>query len=244
MSDMVSDLENGIITALILVVGVLMFFMGVRNSLFVAVAIPLSFLLGILVLWIVGITLNMVVLFSLILVLGMLVDNAIVIVENVYRHGEEGAPMRQAAIEGTAEVAMAVAASTATTVAVFIPLIFWTGIMGEFMGYMPKTVVTVLVSSLVVAVAVLPVLTARLMKVKAKKTSATPTNPESNDRSGTSSQVSSKFLKKYQDLLAFAIRHRYLSFGVGLLTLVGSFVAYGALNHGTEFFLKQNRTGR
>lgn len=224
VADMVADLENGIITALILVVGVLMFFMGVRNSLFVAVSIPLSFLLGILVLYLVGITLNMVVLFSLILVLGMLVDNAIVIVENVYRHAEEGKPLRQAAIEGTREVAIAVAASTATTVAVFLPLIFWTGLMGQFMGYMPKTVVTVLVASLVVSLTVLPVLTAKLMKVKQAA------RPEAaGARSG-------RMMSLYRDILAASINHRYLALTSGLVLLVVSFMAYAALNHGTEFF--------
>ncbi len=169
IADIVADLENGILTALILVVGVIMCFMGVRSSLFVALAIPLSFLLGILVIAFAGITLNMVVLFSLILVLGMLVDNAIVIVENIYRHAEMGKKMPQAAIEGAREVATAVAASTVTTVAAFLPLVFWTGIMGKFMGYMPKTVVIVLIASLVVAVAVLPVATSKLLRVRARR---------------------------------------------------------------------------
>ncbi len=229
VGNMVADLENGIITALILVVGVIMFFMGIRNSLFVAVAIPLSFLLGVLTLYLLDITLNMVVLFSLILVLGMLVDNAIVIVENVYRHAEMGKPMRQAAIDGTSEVAMAVAASTATTVAVFIPLIFWTGVMGEFMGYMPKTVVIVLIASLVVAVAVLPVLTARLMKVRVRE-------PKVGDDAPVVAAKLSPVMRFYSKALGFAISHRYLSMGVGFATLIVTFVAYSALNHGTEFF--------
>ncbi len=229
VGNMVADLENGIIIALILVVGVIMFFMGIRNSLFVAVAIPLSFLLGILTLYLLDITLNMVVLFSLILVLGMLVDNAIVIVENVYRHGEMGKPMRQAAIDGTSEVAMAVAASTATTVAVFIPLIFWTGVMGEFMGYMPKTVVIVLIASLVVAIAVLPVLTAKLMKVSVRK-------PTVGDDAPVVAAKLSPVMRGYSKVLNFAISHRYISLAAGFATLIVTFVAYGALNHGTEFF--------
>ncbi len=228
VGNIVADLENGIITALILVVGVIMFFMGIRNSLFVAVAIPLSFLLGILTLYLLDITLNMVVLFSLILVLGMLVDNAIVIVENVYRHAEMGKPMRQAAIDGTSEVAMAVAASTATTVAVFLPLIFWTGVMGEFMGYMPKTVVIVLIASLVVAVAVLPVLTSKLMKVK-----RTAPREATDDTDGPKL---SPIMRGYSKVLRVAIEHRYISMGLGVAVLIGSFVAYGSLNHGTEFF--------
>ena len=224
VTDMVSDLENGIITALILVVGVILFFMGVRNSLFVAIAIPLSFLLGIITIAFLGITLNMIVLFSLILVLGMLVDNAIVIVENVYRHAEMGKPMRAAAIDGSKEVAGAVAASTATTVAAFLPLVFWTGIMGEFMGYLPKTVVIVLLASLVVAVTVLPVVTAKYMKLRVK------------NGSKVTSFENSPVVVRYRKLLELSIEHRYLSAGLGFILLVGSFFAYGALNHGTEFF--------
>ena len=222
--DMVNDLENGIITALLLVVGVIMFFMGVRNSLFVAIAIPLSLLGSMLVVSQLGMTLNMMVLFSLILALGMLVDNAIVIVENIYRHHEEGKPLREAAIEGTQEVAGAVAASTATTVAAFLPLLFWTGLMGQFMGYMPKTVVIVLIASLVVAITVLPVATSRLMKVSGQATAKGATRPQG------------RLMRAYQRVLEGSIKHRYLSAGLGLATLIGTFAAYGELNHGTEFF--------
>ncbi|MCG8557445.1 MAG: efflux RND transporter permease subunit [Proteobacteria bacterium] len=222
--DMVSDLENGIITALLLVVSVIMFFMGARNSLFVALAIPLSFLTGIMVISLFGMTLNMIVLFSLILALGMLVDNAIVIVENVYRHAEEGKPLRQAAVEGTREVAMAVAASTATTVAAFAPLVFWTGIMGQFMGYMPKTVVIVLTASLLVAVGVLPVASSRLMRAKRQKLAQ-----DGSVRRGP-------IMRAYRVLLEGSIRHRYLTAALGTAVLFGSFAAYAQLNHGTEFF--------
>ncbi|TPV94370.1 MAG: efflux RND transporter permease subunit [Myxococcales bacterium FL481] len=223
--DMVSDLENGIITALLLVVSVIMFFMGVRNSLFVAIAIPLSFLLGIMMLSWVGTTLNMIVLFSLILALGMLVDNAIVIVENVYRHLEEGKSKLDAAVVGTREVAMAVTASTATTVAAFAPLLWWTGLMGEFMGYLPLTVILVLVASLVVAIAVLPVITSGLVKLG--RTSGL--DEDGNIRRGL-------ILRSYRRLLEGSIRFRYLSAGIGVATLIGSFMAYGEMNHGTEFF--------
>lgn len=169
---MVAELENSIITALILVVGVLLLFMGVRNSLFVAAAIPLSMLGSFVVLHLLGFTLNTVVLFSLILALGMLVDNAIVVVENIYRHLEEGVPRERAAVIGTEEVAIAVSASTATTVAAFFPMVFWTGIMGQFMGYLPKTVIVVLTASLVVAVLVLPPFAGWLMAERSASSKA------------------------------------------------------------------------
>jgi multidrug efflux pump len=219
--DMVSDLENNILSALILVVGVIMFVMGARNSLFIALTIPLSMLLSFIVIWALGMTLNMIVLFSLILALGMLVDNGIVIVENIYRHAEMGKDLVQASIDGTREVAVAVTASTLTTVAAFVPLIFWGGIMGQFMGYLPKVVVIVLLSSLVAAIIVMPVFTSRFMKVKVRSQKARAVSP---------------FLERYRRVLVWSLRHRYVTFGIGIAALVGTFIAYGALNHGTEFF--------
>jgi len=237
--DMVSELENNIITALILVVAVILFFMGVRNSLFVAVAIPLSMLASFLVIQAIGFTLNMVVLFSLILALGMLVDNAIVVVENIYRHMEEGYPIVEASVLGTREVAMAVAASTATTVAAFFPLVFWTGIMGEFMGYLPKTLITVLLASLMVAVCILPVATSRLMKVK-RGDDAPPEAAPPGALDGPGSAEAKLFqhpiMQRYKRLLQWSIDHRYRSAFAGFAALVGTFIVYGAFNHGTEFF--------
>jgi multidrug efflux pump len=221
--DMVLDLENNIISALILVVGVLLFFMGVRNSLFVAIAIPLSMLLGMIAIWAFGMTLNFVVLFSLILALGMLVDNAIVLVENIYRHAEEGKDLITASIDGTKEIAGAVTASTLTTVVAFLPLVFWTGIMGQFMGFLPKTVIIVLTASLIIAVVALPVLTGLLMKAKPKREVA-----ESRGEGG--------LLGVYRAILEWSIRRRYISAAMVTAALIGTFMAYGALNHGTEFF--------
>jgi multidrug efflux pump len=221
IEDMVNELENGVLTALILVVAVILFFMGARNSLFVAVSIPLSMLLAMLFIWAFGMTLNMIVLFALILALGMLVDNAIVLVENIYRHVELGKDLRTAAVEGTREVAGAVTASTATTVAAFAPLVFWTGIMGQFMGFMPKTVIIVLLCSLVVAIGVLPALTSMAMKPPARP----------RDKA-----VDSPVMRTYRGVLGWSIRHRYISALLGAVTFVGTLVAYAFLNHGTEFF--------
>ncbi|NNF33169.1 MAG: efflux RND transporter permease subunit [Saprospiraceae bacterium] len=161
----VNNLENSIISGVILVVIVLLFFLGLRNSLFVGLAIPLSMLMGILFLSITGATMNIVVLFSLILALGLLVDNAIVVVENIYRYMQNGYSGIDAAKYGAGEVAWPIIASTATTLAAFIPLAFWPGLMGEFMLYMPLTLIIVLSSSLFVALVINPVFTSRLMKV-------------------------------------------------------------------------------
>ena len=169
--NMVNNLENSIIMGVLLVVGVLVFFLGVRNSLFVGIAIPLSMLMGIAILNFSGTTLNMMVLFSLILALGMLVDNGIVIVENIYRIYSEGKDRDTASKQGTGEVATAIIASTATTVAAFVPLIFWQSLMGEFMKYLPITLIIVLSSSLFVALVVNPVLTSDWIKIGNKEKS-------------------------------------------------------------------------
>jgi len=163
---MVNNLENSIIMGVLLVVGVLVFFLGLRNSLFVGIAIPLSMLMGIALLNFGGNTLNMMVLFSLILALGMLVDNGIVVVENIYRlRSDKGKSAERASKEGVGEVASAIIASTATTLAAFVPLLFWKDLMGEFMKFLPITLIIVLASSLFVALVVNPVLTADHMRV-------------------------------------------------------------------------------
>lgn len=162
----VNDLENSIIFGVILVVLVLMFFLGFRNALFVGIAIPLSMFISFLVLNSLGITLNLMVLFALILALGMLVDNGIVVVENIYRLMQEGKSAVRAAKEGVGEVAWPIITSTATTLAAFMPLAFWDDIIGEFMKYLPITLIIVLSSSLFVALVVNPVLTSLYMKVQ------------------------------------------------------------------------------
>ncbi|MEJ2237382.1 MAG: efflux RND transporter permease subunit [Gemmatimonadales bacterium] len=169
---MVSSLENNIISGLILVVGVLLFFLGVRTASFVGVAIPLSMLMSFSIMQLIGFSLNMVVLFSLILALGMLVDNGIVVVENIYRFRERGYDRVAAAKLGTGEVAIPIVASTATTLAAFAPMAFWPGIIGEFMSYLPITLIITLSSSLFVALVINPVLCSLMLN-----TEDAPPNP-------------------------------------------------------------------
>ncbi|MCY3942940.1 MAG: efflux RND transporter permease subunit, partial [Gemmatimonadetes bacterium] len=158
IGDMVSSLQNNIISGLILIVGVLLFVLGLRTSIFVAISIPTSMFLTFVLLRVLGVSMNMVVLFSLILALGMLVDNAIVIVENIYRFVEEGWDRRTAARKATGEVAVPVVAATATTLAAFTPLLFWPGLAGQFMRYLPLTLIVTLSSSLFVALVIVPTL--------------------------------------------------------------------------------------
>ncbi|MEY2905029.1 MAG: hypothetical protein RJA52_1045, partial [Bacteroidota bacterium] len=161
----VSNLENSIISGVILVVLILLFFLGVRNSLFVGLAIPLSMLMGILFLYLSGVTMNIVVLFGLILALGLLVDNAIVVIENIYRYMQDGYSAWDASRYGAGEVAVPIIVSTMTTLAAFIPLAFWPGLIGDFMQYLPITLIIVLTSSLFVALVINPVFTSKYMKV-------------------------------------------------------------------------------
>lgn len=226
INSMVKELENNIISGLILVVLVIVVGMGLRNSLLVGVAIPLSMLISFLVLSLLDITLNMIVLFSLILALGMLVDNAIVIVENIYRHAGMGKDKIRAAMEGTGEVAWPVLTSTLTTVAAFAPVMFWPGIMGEFMGYLPRTLIITLLASLFVALVITPVLAAAFIKPEQKLA------PEE----GRQSTRGARWRARYERALRSAIAHRWRTVAVGAVMFIGTLVVFGLSNLGVEFF--------
>ena len=165
----VDDLVNNIIFGVILVVIVLMFFLGFKNAIFVGFAIPMSMFMSLMILGVLGYTLNTMVLFGLIMGLGMLVDNGIVVVENVYRlMDEEGMSRIDAAKKGIGEIAFPIIISTATTVAAFIPLGLWPGIMGQFMVILPITLSIVLGSSLFVAIFFNSVLVSQFMSTEDK----------------------------------------------------------------------------
>ncbi len=163
---LVSDLENNIITGLLLVILVVCLVMGLRNAILVSLSIPLSMLLGFTLLRAYGFSLNMVVLFSLTLALGMLVDNGIVIIENIYRFMQQGVDRTEAAMRATGEVAFPVIGSALTTIAAFTPLLWWSGIMGDFMFYLPATVITLLASCLFVALVINPAVASAVMRVR------------------------------------------------------------------------------
>ena len=223
--DMVSELENNILSGLILVIAVLFIFLGFTNSFFIGTAIPFSMLISFAILRALGITLNMVVLFSLILALGMLVDNAIVIVENIFRYRVRGKGPIEAAREATHQVSGAVIASTLTTICAFGPLIFWPGIMGEFMKFLPITVVVTLLASLLVALVFNPVLCARFMKV--------PKGAGTSKRPGDRLLAAS--LRGYEPLLRWSLNHRALTLGGMFTVLIVVFALFGVFNAGVEF---------
>ncbi len=167
-SDMIkkqlSNLENSIIMGVIFVLLVLYFFLGIRNALFVGLAIPTSMFMSFMILSLMDYRINMIVLFSLILALGMLVDNAIVVVENIYRFIDRGYTRFEAAKKAVGEIAWPIISSTATTLAAFFPLIFWESLMGEFMKYLPVTLIIVLTSSLFVALVIIPVVSSTYIR--------------------------------------------------------------------------------
>ena len=224
---MVADLENGIGTSLVLVLLVIFVGLGARNALLVSAAIPFSMLMAIMILSGAGETLNMMVLFSLILALGMLVDNAIVIVENIYRHYSMGLSRARAAIVGTSEVAWPVITSTATTVGAFFPLVFWPGIMGQFMSFLPKTVIIVLLCSLFVALVINPTLAALVMKLKPGAENSV--DPESH-------RPSYWLVRQYRKALEFMIDRPGWTLTTAMVLLLLTLALYGTFGAGTEFF--------
>jgi multidrug efflux pump len=167
--DLISDLENSIISGMLFVVLVLVFFLGVRNALLVGTAVPLSIFVGFIVLFTLGYSANFIILFSLIIALGLLVDNSIVVVENIYRYREMGYERFEAAKLATDEVGYALIAATSTLLAAFVPMTFWPGIIGQFMGYLPMTLIIVLLCSLFVALVLYPVLTAYLVRLDSEE---------------------------------------------------------------------------
>lgn len=219
---MIKELENNVITGFLLVIIVLFIFMGFRNSLFVAIAIPFSMLIAFAAMGAMGFSLNMIVLFSLVLAVGMLVDNAIVMVENIYRHRTEGLSRIEAARTGAAEVAWPVITSTLTTCAAFSPLLFWPGIMGQFMGFLPRTLIITLFASLFVAIVINPAICSFLI----------------GGKRGIKKEKEHKhaFTAGYEKLLRGALNHRVPVMLFGLLFLVLTIQFYGRFGAGVELF--------
>ena len=238
---MVADLENNILSGLILVVVVLLFALGLRNAVLVGMAIPFSMLLSFMILYALDITLNMVVLFSLTLALGMLVDNAIVIVENIYRYMEQGVGRIDAAMRATGEVAWPVIGSTITTLAAFFPMIFWPGIMGEFMKYLPITLIVTLSASLFVALVINPALTAFFMRVKTAKAAAGLSAEQIASAGEAPAPLTGRIKQGYAAVLKGALNHRIAVILISFALLVVLFqiwlLAVG-LEKPVEFFPK------
>ncbi len=217
--NMVADLENNIFSALVLVTAVLLLFLGWRPSSIVAMIIPLSMLITFFLVQMLDYTLNMIVLFSLVLVLGMLVDNAIVIVENIFRHLQLGYSRAEAAILGARQVAWPVTTSTFTTVCAFLPLMFWPGVMGDFMKYLPITLTLGLLASLFVGLVFNPT----ICSVWAGRPSA----PR---------QTNHWIIRGYSRLLHAGLNNPGLTLFLAFCLLVALATLYGKIGKGVEFF--------
>lgn len=219
VEEMLDELLNNVLTAVVMVLVVILAAMGVRSALMVGLTIPGAFLTGILLIWSLGYTLNIVVLFSLILVAGMLVDGAIVVSELADRHLREGQAPREAWINAAARMSWPVIASTATTLAVFVPLLFWPGMVGEFMKYLPATVILCLLASLAMALVFLPTLGGVF-----------------GARSAPEVARVSTLGRLYRALLARLLAWPGLTLLFALLLLALIYTAYARFNHGVEFF--------
>jgi len=235
----VHELENGVITGMLLVVIVLFLFLGFRIASLTATSIPLSFLISFIVLNAMGVTLNMVVLFTLILVLGIIVDDAIVVMENIYRlQDQEGYSPHDAALEGPREVAFPVSVATLTIISSFFPLLFFPGIVGEFMRYLPITLIVCLFSSLFVAMVISPVQGAVFINVKKQRErdAKKKFRPVSRFVEKFDEKFFSTMISSYEKTLRLCLKHRFISIGTTVALLIVSFIVYGMFNNGVEFF--------
>jgi multidrug efflux pump len=233
--DMLMELQNSIISAVILVMIVIIATLGVRSSLLVGIAIPGSFLMGILALALLKMTLNGVVLFSLILSVGMLVDGAIIVVEYADRKMMEGIPKLDAYRQAAKRMAWPVISSTATIIVVFMPLLFWPGVMGQFMKYLPITLIATLSASLVMALLFVPALGSLFGAVTAQDLQAIKAIVASED--GPLSEIKG-FTGKYISLLSDFLNYPLKILGIAFLILVAVIASYIKWGHGVEFFPK------
>ncbi|SDN61553.1 efflux RND transporter permease subunit [Vreelandella arcis] len=225
VENMLSELLNNVVTAVVLVLIVVVAVMGWRMALLVGLTIPGAFLTGILLIWAFGFTLNIVVLFGLILVAGMLVDGAIVVSELADRHLHEGQTPHQAWLNAATRMSWPVIASTATTLAVFLPLLFWPGVVGQFMKYLPATVILCLLASLAMALVFLPTLGRLFTRTShSAPASAGPINE------------STALGRGYRRVLGRLLQHPAWVLLFALLLIALLYTGYARFNHGVDFF--------
>jgi multidrug efflux pump len=225
--DMLKDLQNNVLSAVLLVSIVILAVLGIHTAILVAIAIPGSFLLGILALDQMDLTMNIVVLFSLILASGMLIDGAIIVTEFADRKMSEGMPRSEAYAMAAKRMFWPIIGATATTLAVFLPLLFWPGIVGEFMKYMPITIIATLSASLVMALIFMPTLGAIFGKPRLVAMANHDTAPLHTIKG---------FTGLYVRILGVLIRYPLIILLLALILLIGVNVAYVKYGKGVEFF--------
>jgi multidrug efflux pump len=239
---MLGDLQNSVATGVLLVAVVILFALGFRASLFIGIAIPASFLAGVLGLQLAGLTVNIVVLFSLILAVGMLVDDAIIVSEFAERRMAEGMPPREAYSLAAKRMSGPVIAATATRIAAFSPLLFWPGVVGQFMKYLPITLIATLSASLAVALFFTPTLGALLGKAPraGARTLRSPRWPLASLASAAAVPHDDRAGDRgpYMRTVRLALRYPGTTLALAALLLFAVQVAYGKFGHGVEFFPK------
>ena len=223
---MLSDLQNNVTSAILLVMVIIIAALGLRSAGLVGIAIPGSFLLGILALSNLGLTMNIVVLFSLILAVGMLVDGAIVVTELADRNMANGMDRRRAYIEAAHRMSWPIIASTATTLAAFMPLVFWPGIVGEFMKFLPITLIATLSASLLMALIFIPSLGGVIGKTVSRRA------PDPTENAIASGRVSGAYVTVMSRLLRHPLKILLVAAG----TLVGVQTYYATHGNGVSFF--------
>ena len=235
---MVSELMGNILTAMLLVLALVVATLGIRSGLLVGFGIPFCLLGSMIIVNIMGFSFNFMVMFGLLLSLGMLIDGAIVVVEFANTKIVQGVLVKDAYLQSIRRMAVPVLASTGTTLAAFLPMLFWPGVSGNFMMYLPVTVFSVLAWSLIYALIFAPTLGVSLATIGAKNTTkeAAPSKPVST--------VFTPLLNKYLKLLRLAIAKPLATAALSLLFLVGIFYGYGKFGAGLEFFTEtENRFG-
>jgi len=231
--NMLTDLQNNVLAAVILVMIMVIAALGIRSAGLVGLAIPGSFLTGILVISTLGLTMNIVVLFSLILAVGMLVDGAIVVVEFADRRMAEGINRREAYAQAAKRMAWPITASTATTLAAFMPLLFWPGVVGEFMKFLPITLIATLTASLVMALIFVPTVGSYVGR-------AGSTSPEvlaalAAGEHGDLNAISGA-TGRYVRMLTAVVRHPFKVLVAAVALLIGVQTYYAVNGNGVEFF--------
>ena len=235
---MVSELMGNILTAMLLVLALVVATLGIRSGLLVGFGIPFCLLGSMIIVNMMGFSFNFMVMFGLLLSLGMLIDGAIVVVEFAGTKIVQGISVKEAYLQSIRRMAVPVAASTGTTLAAFLPMLFWPGVSGNFMMYLPVTVFSVLTWSLIYALIFAPTLGISLAKIGTKNKTVVPASSE------LPSTLLTPLLNKYLKLLHLAIARPLVTASLSVLLLVGIFYGYGKLGAGLEFFTEtENRFG-
>jgi len=233
VNDMLTELQNSVLAAVLLVFMVIIGILGMRSALLVGVSIPGSFLLGILLIGSFGITINMMVLFALIMAVGLLVDGAIVVTEMADRRLAEGESRHNAYSRAAIRMSWPIIASTATTLAAFLPLAFWPGISGEFMKYLPITLIAVLAASLLMALLIVPTVGSLFGKSGAvseddRRNLAVAETGDLNTLQG--------FTGRYVQFLRGSLQHPWRNVGIVSALLLAIYVGFAVLGRGVEYF--------